>query len=151
MKKNISNKELAQLYRQISRSLNAGVPLDTSFQLTITEFQNPAISQAIQSVLDKVQEGNSFAHTMTKYPSCFSREFINAIHLYEQSSYKESRHSYENTIDSLEEIADKLQETHLAQLKKRLLFQYTTLGCTFALLVYAMLLSLNNSSKKHHK
>lgn len=69
----IRNSDLADLYRQMSDLIGAGVPLVKSLGIVKNQTPNPALAAILGKVMNDVQEGDTFAGALEKHPAQFSK------------------------------------------------------------------------------
>ncbi|MBW2030509.1 MAG: type II secretion system inner membrane protein GspF [Deltaproteobacteria bacterium] len=77
--------ELAVATRQLSILLGAGVNLVSSLEALIEQLSNPTLKKIMAQVKESVNEGNSLAHSLSRYPKVFSNVYINMVRAGEAS------------------------------------------------------------------
>jgi len=83
--KRVKSGDIASMTRQLSILLGAGVPLVASLEAYISQAPNPHLKKVMAEVKESVNEGNSFAHSLSRHPRYFSRIYINMIRAAEVS------------------------------------------------------------------
>lgn len=69
----IRNSDLADLYRQMSDLIGAGVPLVKALSIVKNQTPNPALAAILAQVVNDVQEGETFAGALEKHPKQFNK------------------------------------------------------------------------------
>jgi len=94
----IGTKALCRFVRQLSTLLHAGMPLVPALSALVEQMQCPAsprgrrwkaasdpLAQIVERIRDGVNEGNSLAEALSRYPGLFSPLFINMVSAGEKS------------------------------------------------------------------
>lgn len=77
-RKNISNKHLTELTRELSNMIRAGVSVEKSLEILIDISETSDIKQLIERVLKSVREGNLFSEALAEQN--FSPLYVSLIH-----------------------------------------------------------------------
>lgn len=89
-KKKIGALDIAIFTRQLATMMKAGVPLVQSFEIVAEGLDNPAMREVVLGIKGEVENGNSFAGSLTKYPQYFDDLFISLVASGEQSGALET-------------------------------------------------------------
>ena len=89
-KKKIGALDIAIFTRQLATMMKAGVPLVQSFEIVAEGLDNPSMREVVLGIKGEVENGNSFAGSLTKYPQYFDDLFISLVASGEQSGALET-------------------------------------------------------------
>lgn len=84
-KKKIGALDIAIFTRQLATMMKAGVPLVQSFEIVAEGLDNPSMREVVLGIKGEVENGNSFAGSLTKYPQYFDDLFVSLVASGEQS------------------------------------------------------------------
>ncbi|MFH1154610.1 MAG: type II secretion system inner membrane protein GspF [Pseudomonadota bacterium] len=101
----ISAEELSILTRQLSTLMSAGFPLVSAVSTLASQSRTTAIKKVLSTVKDSIEQGKSFAESLSMYPSVFSSIFINMV------AAGESSGTLEIVLERLADITEKSQAT----------------------------------------
>ncbi len=74
--KKVRSADLAAFNRQLADLIGAGIPLVKGLAILMKQTHNEKLSAIIQTVLDDVQGGATFADALAKHPDTFSKLFV---------------------------------------------------------------------------
>jgi len=77
--------ELSAMTRQLATLLNAGITLVLSLEALIAQTTNPLFKKILAEIKESVNEGNSFASSLSQHPKHFSQVYINMVRAGEAS------------------------------------------------------------------
>ena len=83
--KRISLQEVSVMTRQLATLLGASLPLVTSLTALISQITNPRLKKTLAQIKEDVNEGNSFAWSISRYPAIFSTFYVNMVRAGEAS------------------------------------------------------------------
>jgi type IV pilus assembly protein PilC len=83
--RSISQKELTVFTRQLSTTLNAGLPLIRIVHVIHRESTNPRLARMLEGVGQAMQKGKSFSQALEEYPQYFDTMYINMVKVGERS------------------------------------------------------------------
>jgi len=83
--KRVSLQEVSIMTRQLSTLLGAGLPLVSSLEALIAQATNPKLKKTLAQIKEEVNEGSSFAWSISHYPGIFSPFYINMVRAGEAS------------------------------------------------------------------
>ena len=83
--KRVSLQEVSIMTRQLSTLLGAGLPLVSSLEALIAQATNPKLKKTLAQIKEEVNEGSSFAGSISHYPAIFSPFYINMVRAGEAS------------------------------------------------------------------
>lgn len=89
-KKKIGALDIAIFTRQLATMMKAGVPLVQSFEIVAEGLDNPSMREVVLGIKGEVENGNSFAGSLTKYPQHFDDLFVALVASGEQSGALET-------------------------------------------------------------
>lgn len=89
-KKKIGALDIAIFTRQLATMMKAGVPLVQSFEIVAEGLDNPSMREVVLGIKGEVENGNSFAGSLTKYPQYFDDLFVSLVASGEQSGALET-------------------------------------------------------------
>jgi len=75
----VSSKELTQFTRQFSTLIDAGLPIVRSLNILANQMKPSVLKNAVISVEEDVEGGNSLSEAMAKHPSAFDKLFVNMV------------------------------------------------------------------------
>jgi general secretion pathway protein F len=90
--------------RQLATLTGAGFPLVTALTTLVSQTKIQGFTKMVARIKDSIVEGNSFASSLTLYPSVFSQIYINMVRAGETSG------TLEIVLQRLAEIMEKQQE-----------------------------------------
>lgn len=99
----IKSSEVSMMTRQLSTLLGAGFPLVKALDTLIVQTETPAFKKNLSRIKDSIEEGKSFAASLSEYPSVFSPIYINMVRAGETSG------TLEIVLDRLADIAENQQ------------------------------------------
>lgn len=82
-----STDDLVLFTRQLSSILSSGLTLMQALNILKEQIQNPQMKQVVQSLIQDVQEGKTFAEAIAKFPKIFSPIYISLIRAAESSGF----------------------------------------------------------------
>ena len=89
-KKKVGALDIAIFTRQLATMMKAGVPLVQSFEIVAEGLDNPSMREIVLGIKGEVENGNSFAGSLTKYPQYFDDLFVSLVASGEQSGALET-------------------------------------------------------------
>lgn len=89
-KKKVGALDIAIFTRQLATMMKAGVPLVQSFEIVAEGLENPSMREIVLGIKGEVENGNSFAGSLTKYPQYFDDLFVSLVASGEQSGALET-------------------------------------------------------------
>ena len=101
--KRVKPGELSVATRQLSILLGAGVTLVSALESLITQSSNPVLKKIMAQIKESVNEGNSFASSLSQHPKVFSQIYINMVRAGEASG------SLDLVLDRLAEYSEQQQ------------------------------------------
>ena len=75
----IKGQHMATLYAQLADLLRSGVPLLRSLEVLRKQSSHPALSEVLDQVRGHVEEGNTLAEAMARYPRTFSELAVSVV------------------------------------------------------------------------
>jgi general secretion pathway protein F len=90
--------------RQLATLTGAGFPLVTALTTLVSQTKTHGFTKIVARIKDSIVEGNSFASSLTLYPSVFSQIYINMVRAGETSG------TLEIVLQRLADIMEKQQE-----------------------------------------
>jgi type IV pilus assembly protein PilC len=75
----VSHKERALFARQISTMIEAGLTLSQSMRLLLRQMKKGKFRDALETILNDLQDGFSFSTALAKFPDIFDQIFINVV------------------------------------------------------------------------
>lgn len=97
--------EVAMVTRLIATLLSAGFPLVNAVKTVAGQTRSRRLQTVLSRVKDAIEEGSSFADSLTLYPNVFSSVYINMV------AAGESSGTLEIVLDRLADFAERRQET----------------------------------------
>ncbi len=101
----IRRSETAAITRQLATLLSAGFPLVTAVATLIPQTDSKALQRLLSKIKESIEEGKSFSHSLSQYPSVFSPVYINMINAGESSG------TLELVLERLADITEKQEDT----------------------------------------
>ncbi len=92
--------EISMMTRQLSILLGAGFPLVKAMDTLIVQTESPAFKKSLSRIKDSIEEGKSFAASLSEYPALFSPIYINMVRAGETSG------TLEIVLDRLADISE---------------------------------------------
>ncbi len=89
-KRKVGAMDIAIFTRQLATMMKAGVPLVQSFEIVAEGLDNPSMREVVLGIKGEVENGNSFAGSLTKYPQYFDDLFVSLVASGEQSGALET-------------------------------------------------------------
>jgi general secretion pathway protein F len=83
--KRIGLQEISVMTRQLATLLGASLPLVPSLTALISQTTHPRLKKTLAQIKEDVNEGNSFASSISHYPTIFSNLYINMVRAGEAS------------------------------------------------------------------
>lgn len=99
----ITTKDKVIFARHLNVMLKAGLALPQAMAILIEQNTNPNFKEILQNIKTQLEQGQSFAKSLAKYPKIFSPFFVNVIKVGEASGKLE---------ETLEHLANKLQRDY---------------------------------------
>lgn len=113
----VSHTDLIQFSRQMHSLTRAGVPLLSALGGVVNSSANPALSSAIQGVLENLESGLDLASSMSHCPQVFSNFYVNLVRVGETSG----------TLDMIFlELARYLERDHHTRMQIKRALRYPT-------------------------
>ena len=81
----IKTQEVANMTRQLSTLLNAGIPLVEALSALVDQVDNPKLRKILGEVRGKVTEGGKLSDAMRGYPKVFNDLYVNMVNAGENS------------------------------------------------------------------
>ncbi|HBC70729.1 TPA: hypothetical protein DCZ46_02065 [Candidatus Campbellbacteria bacterium] len=75
----VSQKEVANISRQIATMLDAHVPALKTFRMLAAESDNPSLTKKFTEISDDIQNGVPISGALFKHPSLFSDFYVNMV------------------------------------------------------------------------
>lgn len=82
-----STQDLVLFTRQLSSILASGLTLMQALQILREQVQNSTMKDVVEGIISDVQEGKTFADSLSKYPKIFDRIYIALIRAAESSGF----------------------------------------------------------------
>ncbi|MGD2127461.1 MAG: type II secretion system inner membrane protein GspF [Desulfobacteraceae bacterium] len=95
--------DVSAVTRQLSTLLGAGITLVSALEALITQVANPMLKRIMAQIKESVNEGNSFAFSLSQHPKVFSQIYINMVRAGEASG------SLDLVLDRLAEYSEHQQ------------------------------------------
>jgi len=83
--KNVANKEIVVLSRQIAILFQSQISALKVFQLLMSDAENPTLRRGLQEIVNDLQGGVSISNALSKHPNIFSNFYINMVRAGEQT------------------------------------------------------------------
>ncbi|MBF0099912.1 MAG: type II secretion system inner membrane protein GspF [Desulfobacterales bacterium] len=99
----IKPSEITMMTRQLATLISAGFPLVSALYSLIPQCSSKALRNILSQVKDAIEEGNTFANSLSKYPECFSSIYVNMVRAGETSG------TLEIVLERLADITEKKQ------------------------------------------
>jgi len=128
----IRSSEISLMTRQLATLVGAGFPLVSAINALISQTKTNALKKILAKIKDSIVQGNSFANSLSLYPTVFSAIYINMVHAGETSG------TLEIVLDRLADISEKQQALSS---KIRAALAYPILMAFFGALVLFILLT----------
>ena len=77
--------EISSMTRQLATLLSSGITLVLSLEALIDQTSNPLFKKILSEIKESVNEGNSFASSLSQHPKHFSQVYINMVRAGEAS------------------------------------------------------------------
>lgn len=77
--------EISGMTRQLSTLVTAGFPLTSALNTMLPQLPKESFRRVLSNVKDGIEEGNSFADSLARYPAIFSNIYINMVRAGEAS------------------------------------------------------------------
>lgn len=77
--KKIKTEQLTVFTRQLATLLQAGLPLLRATQILCEQERDPNFKNALETICDNIQSGNSLSDALSQFPRMFDRLYINMI------------------------------------------------------------------------
>jgi general secretion pathway protein F len=81
----VTSGEISSMTRQLATLLSAGITLVLSLEALIDQTTNPLFKKILAEIKESVNEGNSFASSLSQDPKHFSQVYINMVRAGEAS------------------------------------------------------------------
>jgi general secretion pathway protein F len=81
----VSPGEISSMTRQLATLLSSGMTLVLSLEALIDQTTNPLFKKILAEIKESVNEGNSFASSLSQHPKNFSQVYINMVRAGEAS------------------------------------------------------------------
>ncbi len=75
----VKTRDLANMTRQLSTLMGAGIPLVDSLNALVDQMEQPVLKEALSKIRERVTEGARLADSMRSYPKIFDDLFVNMI------------------------------------------------------------------------
>jgi len=98
--------DLALFCRQLSISVNAGIPLRDAVESVGLESEQPALRKVSKDIVEQLHEGRTFSQAVARHPKVFNQMFQGLIKVAEETGKLPSTL---NQLSSYLERADRLQ------------------------------------------
>ena len=95
--------EITMMTRQLATLLSSGFPLVTAISTLIPQCRSQAFKKTLSQIKDSIEEGKSFAESLSAYPEVFSSIYVNMVRAGESSG------TLEIVMERLAEISEKQQ------------------------------------------
>lgn len=83
--KNVPEKDIVFMARQISTLFEANVSAHKAFSLIADQTEHPILKEQILAVVESISSGNSISQSLSNYPNTFSNFFVNMVRSGEES------------------------------------------------------------------
>lgn len=108
--KGISTSEKSIFCRQLSISVNSGMPLRESLESIASDMDNPEFARVLADVIRQLHEGSSFSQAIQKHPKHFNTLFVALIRAAEESgSLPETLDQLSNYMERNEKLVKKIR------------------------------------------
>lgn len=131
-KKKIGALDIAIFTRQLATMMKAGVPLVQSFEIVAEGLDNPSMREVVLGIKGEVENGNSFAGSLKKYPQYFDDLFVSLVASGEQSG------ALETMLDRVAVYKEK-SELLKQKIKSAMKYPITVIGVAIGVTILLML------------
>lgn len=131
-KKKIGALDIAIFTRQLATMMKAGVPLVQAFEIVAEGLDNPSMREVVLGIKGEVENGNSFAGSLTKYPQYFDDLFVSLVASGEQSG------ALETMLDRVAVYKEK-SELLKQKIKSAMKYPITVIGVAIGVTILLML------------
>ena len=131
----VRSKEVMFFTQELSTLVNAGLPLDRSLAICRQLSQKPKVQQMVDSILNGIKQGKSFAESLSQHPKAFSKLYVNMVRAGEASG------SLPTILDRLVEFqqsADELKSYLISSLIYPVLLTVAGLASIAVLMVFVI-------------
>jgi type IV pilus assembly protein PilC len=135
--KNVSNKEVVILSRQIATLFEAQVSALRIFRLLAAEVDNKYLAEIMTTVADDLQGGSPISKAMGRHPKAFSPFYVNMVRSGEESGKLSETFGY---------LADYLDRTYevLSKAQNALIYPAFVIGVFFVVMALMLTLVIPN-------
>ena len=79
LKQRVSKKDVIFFTQTMAMLIKSGVPVDKALLICIDINRGKAVEKVLEDLLDEVRQGSSLSDALSKYPSLFSRLYVNTV------------------------------------------------------------------------
>ena len=127
----LKKKEVLMLTRELSRLLQAGLPLYESLTILEEKYQNQPPHELLLDLCDQIRSGQPFSKALEQHPSCFDVLYCSMIANAEKGGH---------LTKALDELARLLEKQHQVQNSILGALLYPAILSSFCLVVFCVLL-----------
>lgn len=81
----VGSRDLSAMTRELATLLGAGLPLVPSLSSLLVQTANPRLKKILAEIREEINEGESFAGSLSRYPRVFSPFYVNMVRAGETS------------------------------------------------------------------
>lgn len=81
----VAGRDLSAMTRELATLLGAGLPLVQSLSSLMAQTANPRLKKILAEIREEINEGESFAGSLSRYPRVFSPFYVNMVRAGETS------------------------------------------------------------------
>ena len=85
LQKKVNIKDMSLMTRQLASLIKANIPLVDALAILAEQLEHPVLKETISDCKSMVMEGNSFYHSLSKYPRIFNKIYISMCQAGEMS------------------------------------------------------------------
>lgn len=83
--RSVGGRDLSAMTRELATLLGAGLPLVPSLSSLMVQTANPRLKKILAEIREEINEGESFAGSLSRYPRVFSPFYVNMVRAGETS------------------------------------------------------------------
>lgn len=130
LEKRISTSDKAVFCRQLSITVNAGMPLRESLESIAGDMDHPTLRRVLQSVVMCLHQGESFSQAIERFPQYFDTLFVALVKAAEESG---------SLPETLEQLAGYMERSEKLARKIRSVTSYPIFILVFFIIVCAVM------------
>ena len=120
----ITSQNIANFTRSLSELLSSGLPLSKSLSTLQDETPNFGLKEVIENLKNRVEKGETFAHSLENYPRLFSPLYTHMVHSGEVSG------TLQEVLSRLADFSEKEEEIK-QKIKSALTYPFLLSGVAF--------------------